>query len=183
MLRCVLQRGLPLLHCLTTEEGADERDWQRWRLPRGVWVWAENTDGDECLPTNKTNHGSSWSLLTYHSQLNELFYSARAKRSETQAPSLFVHGSTRSFSTPPNPSNENTAQSTTKNKYVRIRRGKANETLTWLLSVSCLDGLPTYSAHSVAVSGERSRVGFISETLLFHHWWRSAKAEQRDFQS
>lgn len=35
MLRSVLQHSLPLLHRLTTEEGADERDSQRRRLPRG----------------------------------------------------------------------------------------------------------------------------------------------------
>lgn len=73
MLRSVLQHGLPLLHRLTTEEGEDERDSQRWRLPRGAWVWAENTDGDERLPTNKANCGSSWSPLSYHSPNNELF--------------------------------------------------------------------------------------------------------------
>lgn len=36
MIRSVLQRGLPLLHRLTTEEEADERDSQRWRLPGGA---------------------------------------------------------------------------------------------------------------------------------------------------
>lgn len=88
--------------------------------PRGgLSVSGENPDGDECLPTDKSSPSS---LLTYHSQLNELFI---PHASNTQRPGSHLCLFTPPlghFPPPPPPPPESPptllARSTTKDKHV-----------------------------------------------------------------
>lgn len=116
MIRSVLQHGLALLHRLTTEEEADERDSQRWGLPGGAPECERRTQKTNVCFLIKATRGSSWSLRACHSQPDELFLSC-TRQTTRGSDAIFVCSLLRSVDCCPPPPSEKVAQNIIESKY------------------------------------------------------------------